>query len=242
MRICYRIKREVRPTLPISALILLALTLILAACGGGNTTSTTPDAHQLIKNAQAAFQKVTAYHFNLAADNAGAGGFLVVKSADGDTLVPDKLRADANAVVLGNVVKVKIVSIGAKQYVTDPITGRWTPTSGLIDPRGLSNSQTGVVAVLGQIENPSTPTDNSVDGTPCWSINGKLDAKYLQGITGGGAPAGTKVNVTTCIGKSDNLPYLIRINGIAIQGDTDKTVRTFKLSKFNEALTIAAPV
>lgn len=241
MRIHYRIKGEVRPTLPISALILLALTLVLAACGGGNTTST-PDARQVLKNAQAAFQKVTAYHFNLDAANAGAGSFLVVRSADGDTLVPDKLKGNANAVVLGNVVKVQFISIGARQYVTDPITGRWRPASGLLDPRTLSNPQTGVVALLGQIENPTTPKDSNVDGTDCWSIDGKLDAKYLQGITGGGAPAGTKVNVTTCIGKSDNLPYLIRINGIAIQGDTDKTVRTFKLSKFNEALTIAAPV
>jgi hypothetical protein len=84
--------------------------------------------------------------------------------------------------------------------------------------------------------------DANVDGTPCWSIDGTLDAQYLAGITGGGAPAGSTVKVTTCIGKSDNLPYLIKMTGIAAQGDTDKTVRTFKLSKFNESLTITAPI
>lgn len=225
-------------TLPL--LLLLLFMLVITACGGA--TASTPDAQQLIKNAQAAFQKVTAYHFNLVADNAGAGGFLVVKNAVGDTVVPDKLQADADALVLGNVVKVKIISLGDKQYVTDPISGKWQPTSGLLDPRTLSNSKTGIVAILGLIENPSTPTDSSVDGKACWSISGKVKAQDIQGITGGGAPANSKVDTTICIGKSDNLPYQIRVTGIAIQGDTAQTVRTFKLSKFNESISIVAPI
>ncbi len=222
-------------------LLLLICAVLFTACGG-DTAATTPSAQQILKNAQAAFQKVTAYHFNLVADNAGAGGFLVVKSADGDTVVPDKLQADANALVLGNVVKVKIISLGDKQYVTDPISGKWQPTTGLLDPRTLSDSKTGIVAILGLLENPSTPADSTVDGKACWNINGKLNAKDIQGITGGGTPAGSKVDTTTCIGKSDNLPYQIRITGIAIQGDTNQTVRTFKLSKFNESISIVAPI
>lgn len=220
--------------------IILLLSLMMAACGGSDASK--PTAQQLIKNAQAALQKVTAYHFNLVADGAGAGGFLVIKSADGDTVVPDKLQADANAVVLGNVVKVKIISLGDKQYVTDPISGNWQSTTGLLDPRTLSNSKTGIIAILGLIQNPSTPTDGNVDGKDCWNINGKLKAKDIQGITGGGTPADATDDVTTCIGKSDNLPYAIKITGMAIQGDTDKTVRTFKLSKFNENVSIVAPI
>ena len=219
---------------------LLALVLTLAACGG--STSSVPDAHQLITQAQAAIQKVKSYHFNLAVDNPGTGGALTIKTADGDIVVPDKLTANANVLVLGNVVQVQIVTIGNQQYVTDPITNRWMRTSGLLDPRTLSDPGTGVSAILGHIQNPSTPTDATVDGTPCWSIDGTLDAKYLTGITGGGAPAGTIDNVNACIGKSDKLPYLIKITGIAAQGDTNKTVRTFKLSKFNENLTITAPI
>ena len=222
----------------LSCLLLVALVL-LAACGGG---SSTPDAHQLIKDAQTAFQKVTSYHFNLTAENAGAGNFVAIKSADGDTLVPNKLQANANALVLGNVVQVKIIAIGSKQYVTDPISGKWTTASNLLDPRTLSDSNTGVIAILGEVQNPSTPQASTSNGRPCWSIDGKLDAKYLAGITGGGTTAGKQVNVTLCIGKSDKLPYMVRVNGIAISGDTDKTVRTFTLSKFNEQLSISAPM
>lgn len=218
---------------------LLLLALIVAACGGSN--SNTPTAQQLIKNAQAAIQRVKSYHFNLQAQNLGTGGRLPIQSADGDVLVPDKLKASAKVLALGSTLAVNIITIDNDEYITDPISGQWEKTTGLLDPRTLSDSKTGVAAILGHIENPSTPVDANVDARPCWSIDGKLDASYLAAITGGGAPAGSKVAVNICIGKSDNLPYLIKMTGVAAQGDTDKTVRIFKLSKFNESLTIEAP-
>lgn len=228
---------RIHPPRMVALLILLTFLLALPACGGGGP----PSAQQLISNAQTAIQKVTSYHFNLVVDNPGAATTLVVKSADGDILVPDRLKANASALVLGNVVQVQIITIGSKEYITDPITGKWAPTTGLIDPRSLSDSRTGVAAILGGIQNPSTPSDSIVDGTPCWSIDGMLDAKYLASITGDGTSSGTMDAITTCIGKNDNLPYQIRIKGVATQGDTNQTVRTFKLSKFGESVTITAP-
>ena len=220
---------------------LLAIVLMLTACGGTNAL-TVHTAQQLIANAQAAIRKVTSYHFNLVADHPGTGGLLTIMSADGDILVPDKLRANANVIALGSVSKVQIIAIGAKQYVTDPITGNWQAVTDLLDPRAISDPQTGVASILGHMQNPGAPTDSSVDGTSCWSFHGTLDTQYLAVITGGGAPAGSKLAITTCIGKADNLPYLISVSGVAAAGDSSQTVRTFKLSKFGESLTITAPI
>lgn len=234
-------RRQLRPLRPLPTILgLLALVVALAACGG--SPSSAPDAHQLIIQAQAAIQKVQSYNFNLAVDNPGTGTALVIKTANGDVLVPDKLKANANVLVFGNVVQVQLITIADMQYVTDPITNKWMHTTGLLDPRTLSNSKTGIAAILGHIQNPSTPTSTSVDGKPCWSIDGTLDAQYLAGITGGGAPSGTTDKINTCIGQSDKLPYLIKVTGIAASGDTAKTARTIKLSKFNETLTITAPI
>jgi hypothetical protein len=236
----YKQLTRMHPRHVLIILTSLALLLALTSCGGGG--SGPPSAQQLISSAQAAIQKVTSYHFNLAVDNPGTGAALVIKSADGDVLVPDKLKANASALVLSNVVQVQIITIGDKEYITDPITGSWMTTTGLLNPRTLSDTRMGVAAILGNIQNPSAPTDSSVDGTPCWSVDGSLDAKYLAGITGGGVSPGTKVSITTCIGKNDNLPYLIRMKGVATTGDTNNTTRTFKLSKFGESVTISAPV
>jgi len=218
---------------------LLVLLLLLTACGG-SSNSGAPDAHQLITKAQAAIQKVTAYHFNLKAVNIGANAVLPISSADGDIKVPDRLKATANALFAGNNVQVQLIAIGNQQYIN--VFGAWQTTTGLLDPRTLSDPQTGVAAILGHIQNPGTPTDSNVGGRSCWYIKGKLDPSYLAGITGGGAPAGQLDDVSACIGKSDNLPYQIIITGVATQGDTAKTVRTFTLSKFGEQLNIQAPI
>jgi hypothetical protein len=221
--------------------LLISLLLTLAACGGNSTS--VPDAHQLISKAQTAIKAVTSYHFKLTTDHPGTSATLTILQAEGDIAVPDKLKANAIALVLGSNAQVQIIAIGNQQYITDPITQQWHSTTGLIDPRTLSDPQTGVAAILGHIQNPSTSGDTNVtvNGTPCWNVNGKLDPTYLSGITGGGAPAGTIDSVTTCIGKSDNLPYLIRITGIAAAGDTAATTRTFTLSKFGESVTITPP-
>src|SRR5437660_6666583 len=89
---------------------ILILVLFLAGCGGSNSNTPAPTAQQLIKNAQAAIQKVSAYHFNLKADNLGNGGTLPISSADGDIVVPDKLKANATVLFSGSVVQAQLVA------------------------------------------------------------------------------------------------------------------------------------
>ncbi|MDQ6659624.1 MAG: LppX_LprAFG lipoprotein, partial [Chloroflexota bacterium] len=124
------------------AYILLSLSLLLTLASCGGDSGSTPDAHKLISDAQVAIQKVTSYHFNLQADNPGAAGSFTITKADGDIQTPDKLKANATALVLGNAVQVQVVAIGNQQYVTDPLTNSWQKTTGLIDPRSLSDPQT----------------------------------------------------------------------------------------------------
>lgn len=227
---------------------LIVLLCLLAACGGPTDqtpptpTPAPPTAQQLIANAQTAIKKVTAYHFKLDVQNPGVGGTFVILNADGDIVVPDKLKATAKVNVLGSAVNVQIIAIGNQDYITDPISQKWTKTTGIIDPRTLSDPQMGVASILGHIQDPTAPTDGNVDGTPCWSINGTLDPLYLAGITGGVPANSPKLTLNACIGKSDNLPYLIKVTGIAGQSDTANTVRTFKLSNFGENVAITAPI
>ena len=228
-----------RRSMPVLAVLVCLLAFLLSACGGSGS-SQVPDAKQLIKDAQAAILRVTSYHFKLVTANVGTQAKLPIVGAEGDIVVPDKLKANANTLLLGNIVQVQMIAIGNQQYIL--LFGAWQATTGLLDPRTLSDPQKGVASILGHIQNPSTPTDSTVGGRPCWQIKGKLDPAYLTGITGGGAPAGSTDDITSCIGKTDKLPYQIIIKGPAAAGDTDKTVRTFTLSNFGEQVTIEAPI
>lgn len=226
---------------------LFALIFILASCQSGCGSSinkpSLPTAPQLISQAQDAIQKVKSYHFNLSTTHPGktTSNAIQINKADGDIEVPDKLQANANATALGFAITTQIIAIANRQYYTDPITGTWTQTTNLLDPRTITNSRTGFAGILGHIEQLTSPINSTVNDIPCWSINGTLDAKYLSVIIGQTTQPGHIMNTTVCIGKSDNLPYSLRIQGIALQGDTVQTVRTILFSRFNELLTISEP-
>jgi hypothetical protein len=220
--------------------ILLSLLFLLVGCGG--TTTSVPDAQQLLNQARDAMKQVNSYHFNLTTDHPGTGSSGVsIQTADGDVVAPDKIKAQGNIDLQGIVAQVNIIAIGQNQYYTNPLTGTWTPITGVIDPRALADPQAGIGTLLSQIQHPGTATDSSVDGNSCWSITGQLGSKYIAGIVGDTQATNTNVTTTVCIGKSDHRPYQIQVSGEALQGDSAQTVRTITFSKFNESVSIQAP-
>lgn len=221
--------------------VLLTLFFLLTACGEGNST---PDSKQLLAQAQDAMRQVNSYHFNLKTDSpgSGVGSDINIQTADGDVKAPDRIKAAGTISYQGfTVAGVTVIAIGKLDYYTDPITRQWKSTTGL-DARTLADPQAGVTILLGGIQQPSAPTDSSVDGQSCWSINGQLSTQYIAGIIGSSTAKSGNVNVTVCIGKSDHRTYQIEIKGIVIDGDSDQTKRTIKFSDFGKAVTIEAPI
>ena len=202
-----------------------------------------PTSQQLIAALQKNFRTVTTFHVVMKVDNAGTppSGSIQIRNADGDVIMPDKVSAQANIVLSGQVVGVKLISVGDNQYVTDPITGQWRVIKGVLDPRTLTNPNTGLISLVGKVQNVSQPTDDSVNGTSCWRITGQLNAKYLAFLTGGGVPAGTMLQTSACIGKTDGLPYEVKVVGMAAVGDTSNTTYSFDISNYNENVSITAP-
>lgn len=235
-----------------SLLILgMACLLLLAGCSlpwqHNNTTTSNlgpkPTAQQVLTTLQKNFRAVTSFHLTMKTDNLGNtdANQIVIRQADGDVLMPDKVRAQANVLLSGQAVTVNLISVGAHQYITDPITGQWRVVTGMLDPRVLTNPDTGLIALAGQLQDVTGPIDDNVNGTPCWRVDGQLSAKDLAFFTGGGVPAGTMLKTSVCAGKDDGLPYQITVIGEAAVGDTAQTTRTFFISKYNENISIVAP-
>jgi hypothetical protein len=226
------------PVLFLPSILILWL-FLFAACGNNSTTTT--DSKQLLKQAQDAMKQVKSYHFTLTTSNPGHGSGITLLTADGDTQAPDKVSAKGTVNLYGTTQQVNIIALGQNQYYTDPFTGKWTPITSVINPSTFADPQSGIGAILGQVQQPGSATDSSVDGRRCWSITGKLSTQYIAGLVGSSPSSNGTVDTTVCIGKSDHLPYQIQLKGKAIQDDTDQTMRTIKFSKFNEEIDIKAP-
>jgi len=221
--------------------------LLLAGCTApwqhSSSTGPAPTAQQILAAVQKNYRSVSSFHLIMKTANLGSSGTsqLLISAANGDVLMPDKIRAQASVLFSGQAVTVNLISVGAQQYITDPITGQWRPVSGIFDPRLLINPDTGIISLAGKLQNVTGPTAETVNGTACWLVKGLLPAKDLAFFTGGGVPAGTMLNTSICAGQSDELPYEVIVTGEAAVGDTAQTTRTFDISKYNESISITAP-
>ncbi len=228
----------------------LACTLFIAGCSlpwqrGQNTVTlgAKPTAQQLLTALQKNFRNVNSFHVVMNVQNPGPvrQGQVQIRTANGDIVMPDKVKAQATIILSGQAVTVNLISIGSNQFITDPITGQWRVIKGVLDPRTLTNPDTGILSLINKVQNVSDPVSDTVNGVPCWRVKGQLNAKYLAFFTGGGVPAGTMLQTNACIGKSDALLYQLIVTGEAAPGDTAQTARTFDISHYNEQVTITAP-
>lgn len=202
-----------------------------------------PDTQQLLTALKKNFRTVTSFHVLMQVQNPGTADSsqVQIRGANGDVVMPDKIKALASVILSGQSVQVNLVSVGSQQVITDPLTGQWRVIKGVLDPRTLTNPDTGIISLINKVQNISQPVADSVNNAACWRISGQLNAKYLAFLTGNGAPAGSMLQTTACIGQSDALPYRITVVGVAGAGDTAQTTRTFDLSNYNENITITMP-
>ncbi|MBE3558732.1 MAG: LppX_LprAFG lipoprotein [Ktedonobacteraceae bacterium] len=236
----------------VSIVLSLLCLLLITSCalptlpwkqGKGGKAGSRPTTQQLLTALQKNFAAVKSFHVVMQVQNAGpaAPGQVQISSASGDVVMPDKVKAQATVVLSGQSVAVNLISVGDQQFITDPITGQWRVIKGVLDPRTLTNPQTGIISLIGKVQNVSQPVADSVNGTACWRVKGQLDAKHLAFLTGGGAPAGTMLQTSACLGRTNALPYQVSIVGPAAPGDTAQTSRIFTLSRYNQNVQISAP-
>src|SRR2546421_1437851 len=230
-------------------ILFLASVLLFTGCSlpwqHSNATANgpRPTTKQLLAALQKNFRNVNAFHVIMQINNPGkaATGRIEILNANGDVVMPDKVKAQATVVLSGQSITVNLISIANNQFITDPITGQWRVIKGILDPRTLTNPDTGIASLVGKVQNVNQPADDTVNGVPCWRVTGQLDAKYLAFFTGGGVPSGTMLQTTACIGKSDMLPYQLKVTGQAGAGDMTNTSRTFLISNYNENISITPP-
>src|SRR5689334_3131908 len=137
-----------------------------------------PTTKQLLSVLQQNFKTVSSFHVVMQVLNAGAAqpGQVQIRTADGDVMMPDKVKAQATVLFSSQAVTVKIISVDGHQYITDPVTGQWRVVKGVLDPRTITNPDTGLISLVGHLQNTSTPVTDTVGGVPCWRITGKIAA------------------------------------------------------------------
>src|SRR5947209_19193511 len=84
-----------------------------AASNGGSK----PTAQQVLSSIQKNFPQVSSFHVTMKVENLGTshGSQIQIRSADGDVIMPDKVKAQANVLFSGQPVTIKLISISNVQ-------------------------------------------------------------------------------------------------------------------------------
>ncbi len=221
------------------AAALLMTLVIFAACSQGTTTPP-PSAASLLSKASAAFNADTALHFTITASNIQPGVFAIAK-ADGDFVRPDSMKVTADDNILAGITQqIHVIFINGTVYADLSGTGVYSQTTLIPDVSKLFDPQVGIGAIITQIQSPSAPSSDTVNGVSVWKVSGNISNSVVASFFGGASQT-TPISVTLWIGQKDSQIYQVSLKGIIVSGDTNASERVITLSQFNEHVTITAP-
>lgn len=223
-------------------LIVLLYTL-LAACA---PTPPPLSAAQIAERAADKMAAVRSFHFAIEVSGQRKTidplGQLVLRRASGDVLRPDRAQSVIRVTLPGINVDVRAVGIGMKQWLTNPLTGRWeeAPAGWGYNPAVLFDAQSGLATLLKRVERLSRTTDESLDGKNHYRLTGSLAGTDVAPMTAY-MVTGAQVSFTLWVGADDFMLRKVHLTEKE-SAAADATEWDIVLSAFDQAVTIEAPL
>ncbi len=222
---------------PVRLLPLLLAVLVFAGCGD---TADLP-ADQVITKASAAILTANSFHFLFEADKPTkpmAG--LYITRADGSVGKPDKLVATVDATAAGFPVNVKAVVDGSSQYMTDPITGKWTKATAALNITQFFDPGKGIADILANVKNLKSVGKENVSGTDCYKLTATVPSSAMKSLSPE-VTTTTDLNTTLWIATGDSLLRKVKLEGPLVEGEAATTSRTITFSAYNKPVVVETP-
>lgn len=218
----------------------LLVAVALAGCGGGGTTAA-PKPEAIVAKAVAATAKQRSFHFKLTVDNpAASSSGLSLTRAEGDVIVPDRVKADIAGTYSGIPLTSKIVFTGPEQFLLNPLSGSWQRFTTKTSPIGFFSPATGVLKAVKGATGLSLAGTETVGGVDTYKLVGKVGARSVTGFLGN-PPSDLQADAEIFVGKDDSLLRELKLTGPIAAGEPSGIARTVVLSRYGESVTIEAP-
>jgi len=221
---------------PVAALVLIA------ACGGSSSATTTgpATAGDVLAEAGPVLQALDSVRFLIEVDGEpvfiDGGALLAASSAEGQYASPDEFQAVVEVEVFGITAEVGAINIGEEQWITNPITSEWEqlPADFGFDPLTLFDPEIGLGAMLGggvelaEFSGPSVDVDQ-------YTISGKLQGAQVEVITAG-LVAEPEVEILVVIDAATS-----HVEQVTFDTGGGASQWTVSFTDFNEPVTIEPP-
>lgn len=221
-----------------SGVVVVLAALAVSGCGGGDGT---PSVETIVDESVAATGAVKTFHFVLDIQHqpkSTAG--IQLSAAEGDVIVPDRLRADASGTLAGTPLTTQLVVVGDRTWLKNPLTGLWQTVDVGTSPIPFFDPAQGVLAVIQGATDLAVDGEEPVGDADTYRLVGAVTAKDISPLLGN-EPSATKVKATFWIGKDDSVLRRVRADGPIAADEPANVSRQIDLSRFGDQMTIEAP-
>ena len=136
--------------------------------------------------------------------------------------------------------KIKVAADGDKQYMTDPVSGKWGPMSPVFNVTQFFDPAKGVADILAGVKELESDGTEDVDGTATYRLKGKVPAEALKSLSPE-VTATEDLPATLWVGANDFLLRRVKLDGPLLSGEPANVTRTISLSEFNKEVVVATP-
>lgn len=232
--------------------VVIALGLLLHALALiGSPVTAQEDVTAVITRAAERMAKVQSFHFTVTTPRGKTQITEQIELAgvEGDIQRPDRFRASFTAKAAVVTLTVKVVGIGNKIWVTNPMASEETyievdgaeivalPVTDLLNPDRL------ITAAVNLIENPEIAGEDKINDAQTTHVKGTLDPRRIEELAGTPVPELTDIeplDVSLWI-DGEGLVVRAELTGRLTPSETGIIVRRLDLSNFDEPITIEPP-
>ena len=231
---------------PTYLLVIAAAALaLLAACGSEDDAPTPPSAEALRDRTVAALRQLSTVHFEVSHEAGGTdlGGGLVLLTAEGDALFPDRAELTALTVLeaAGINLSMGIVQIARETYVRDPVSRIWREADPGTIPFNFVGMHDSLADALAAASGLAIADGGRKDGVSTFLLSGAVAARAFAGLVPSAVENST-LRIEVWIGVEDTLPRSVRMVGALVAGDPPEMTRLMTLRDFNAPVTVEPPL
>jgi len=222
--------------------VLLAVAVLVGAstgCGGEDEAGPSPE--DVVRESVTATEAVQTFHFTI--DSQGiprSASGLQLLGAEGDVVVPDRVRADVSGTFAGAPLTTQLVAIGDDVWIKDPLLGRWRKIDVGTMPALLLDPVEGVLGVMRRVVELSDEGTEEVGGVATRRLHGTVDAADVAPLVAV-SPGEGQVEATLWIGEEDRVLRRVEVTGAVANNEPEGARRVVEISRIDEPVTIERP-
>ena len=224
---------------PAGLLATVLLALAVSGCGGGGGGEEGElQVSEIVRRTTEATAAVKSFHFRIEVEHSPPNRpGLTLTFADGDLVVPDKLRAKVAGTLSGFSLRSELVFAGGQHFLKDPLSGKWLKLDVKTNPVPFFDPSIGVLPVITGAKELVRKGSQSVGGVACYRLEGVVRARDVTPILGN-KPTRRRVGLELWVGKEDLVVRRIRLLGRISDYEPRSIVRTVEISRLDEPVSI----